>query len=471
MTVKTEKIRTSQGWNGVQWYRLRVVVGLLVMYSLLFTSCQNDDNPVVEPQYTTLKQALLDIPSISMIEADPDTAAVRRKNKGEWKYKEQYSMFFKQDLDHRDEGGDSFQQRVCILFRGFDRPTILVTEGYMWSAFKDAADIGVNLDANMVHVEHRNFGKSYNQDNGKWEYQTCEQSSADLHDIYLALKPLFKGKWMSSGTSKNGETSMLYAYHYPQDMDLAAAFCSPFMLSLNDERFGPYLFEEVGTKQERELMKTGIRNALKDGEQGMYKTFCQQMKASVHWTPPFTEYVFNVFDTFFTVFQYTTHNAGRTDSLQQMAANNDKLVEQIVDNNKFNKGDDFRSYFVECAKQLGFQNDGYSYFSDLLAGTSFNATDVPKYVLHEEDRWLIGKYDGTLFNDLATNFFVNTTTPLLLYYSHDDPWTAGKPQNVGPMVKVVINPIGAHNDFINDPAKCPAETKQEVMDYVSTYIY
>ena len=36
-------------------------------------------------------------------------------------------MLFKQDLGHSDEGGDSFQQRVCILFRGFDRPTILVS--------------------------------------------------------------------------------------------------------------------------------------------------------------------------------------------------------------------------------------------------------------------------------------------------------------------------------------------------------
>ena len=103
-------------------------------------------------------------------------------------------MFFTQDLNHDDEGGESFQQRVCILFRGFDRPTVLLTEGYEWYAFSDVSDIGVNLNANVVHVEHRNYGKSYNQDNGKWDYQTCAQSAADLHDVYLTLKPLFKGK-------------------------------------------------------------------------------------------------------------------------------------------------------------------------------------------------------------------------------------------------------------------------------------
>jgi hypothetical protein len=443
---------------------------LAVLLSILpFYSCKHDDP--VNPEYTTLKQALLDIESISMIEADPDTAAVRKKKKGEWNYKEQYSMLFKQDLDHSDEGGDSFQQRVCILFRGFDRPTILVTEGYDWAGFGDGEDLGINLNANIVHVEHRNFGKSFNQDNKKWQFQTGEQSSADLHEVYLTLKPLFKGKWMSTGTSKSGETSILYAYYYPQDMDLAAAFCSPFMTSCNDERFGPYLFEQAGTEKERELMKTGIRIALQGGEEGMYKTFSAQMKASHKWTPPFTEYVFNLFDTYFQVFQYKTQKTGRSERLEQLAADKDKLVKAIVSTNVDNKDVAFRSYPVECAKELGWPNDGYSYFANELAGTSFKEADVLTYDLQEEDRWVIGSYDGTLYHDIVNNFFVNTTCPLLLFYSQDDPWTAGKPDKVGPNVKIVINPIGRHSDNLNDTDLCPPQTKQEVMDYVSTYIY
>ena len=45
------------------------------------------------------------------------------------------------------------------------------------------------------------------------------------------------------------------------------------------------------------------------------------------------------------------------------------------------------------------------------------------------------------------------------------------PKHVGPNVKMVINPIGKHSAIINDPALCPPETKKEVMDYVSRYIY
>ena len=74
--------------------------------------------------------------------------------------------------------------------------------------------------------------------------------------------PIFKGKWMSTGLSKNGETSMDYAYHYPNDMDLAVAFCSPFCVSLDDKCFGDYLFNEANTEEIRDLMKKHIRSAL-----------------------------------------------------------------------------------------------------------------------------------------------------------------------------------------------------------------
>ena len=73
-------------------------------------------------------------------------------------------MFITQPVNHDQPDGDKFKQKVCILFRGYDRPTIMVTEGYLWRRFSDAEDIGINLNANMVHVEHRNFGESYNPD-------------------------------------------------------------------------------------------------------------------------------------------------------------------------------------------------------------------------------------------------------------------------------------------------------------------
>ena len=441
---------------------------MLLVIALSIASCtDNSDNPVVN---TTLEEALTNSHLFSDIRENPDKGAMERKMKGELDYLSQYSMFIEQPVNHNQPDTDKFKQKVSIMFRGFDRPTIMVTEGYYWSKFRDAEDFGINLKANMVHVEHRNFGESFNQDRGKWEYETSAQASADLHAVYQALKPIFKGKWMSFGTSKSGETSMDYAYYYPDDMDLAAAFCSPFNLSLDDKRFGEYLFNELSNKELRDIMKEGVRSALKDGEEGVYKKACEEFKKKNMPVPSFAEYVYNVFDTFFSVFQYTLPSKQKK-SIESIIEKESSLVAAICDNIASFRNKDLYTYFVDCAKEQGFPNVGYDYFADLLEGTSFKAEDVLPSELHSEDRWLVKYYDNSVRTDMSKTFFVNSTVPLLFYYSQDDPWSAGKPEKIGPNARMIINPIGVHSAKINDPAYCPADVKQEVMDYIRTYIY
>lgn len=45
-------------------------------------------------------------------------------------FPEKYVFFIKQQLDAKDASKGSFEQRVILCHRGFDRPTVLVTEGY-----------------------------------------------------------------------------------------------------------------------------------------------------------------------------------------------------------------------------------------------------------------------------------------------------------------------------------------------------
>lgn len=440
---------------------------VLMVVAGLVSACRSND-PEMDPEAEKLRQALEKIDLFSRIEADPDTAVVSQKAQGELDYIAQFSMFFTQDLDHSEAGGESFQQRVCILFRGFDRPTVLVTEGYDWWAFRDAADIGINLNANMVHVEHRNYGQSYNSDQGHWQFQTVRQASADLHAVYQTLKPLFSGKWLSAGTSKNAETSIAYAYFYPEDMSVAVSFCGPFVIGLSDKRFGQYLFNETSTEENRELMRTGIRKALEGGEEGMYKTVCQRQAEENQWVPGFSEYVFDLFDTFFQVFQSTPYNE-KKDELEGLAYDDETLIESICADVTENRDEEYYSYFVECTKEQGFPNNGYAYFSDLLDGTSFNPEEAA-ILLKDEDKWLISTYDSTVYANIVHDFFVNSTVPLLLFYAHDDPWTAGQPATIGPNVKKIINPIGIHSPFLNDPEFCPPAIRQEAMDFICTYI-
>lgn len=441
---------------------------LLLAIALSIVSCiDNQDTPVV---YAPLNQVLAETELFTDIKENPDTSAVRKKAEGKLDYQSQYSTFITQPVNHDQPDGDTFKQKVCILFRGYDRPTILVTEGYNWSSFRDAEDIGINLNANMVHVEHRNFGDSYNNDTVQWKYETSAQVSADLHAVYQALKPVFKGRWMSTGTSKNGETSMDYVYYYPNDMRLAAAFGSPFTISLVDQAFGEYLFNESGTEELRELMKKNIRWALENGEKGLYLSVCKAFKEDGKPEPPFTEYVFNTFDTFFGVFQYTLP-AKHQEQFEKITKNEEAYVTEICNTIKENRDQALYTYFVDCAKEQGFPDPGYFYFADLLEGTSFKAEDVLKYQLKERDRFVLKQYDNSHRIDMRENFFVNSTVPLLFYYSHDDPWTGGQPDKLGPNAKKITNPRGIHSPKINDTKYCPPEIKQEVMDFISTYIY
>ena len=445
---------------------------MLLVIVLSIVSCNDyTDNPVVNPVVNTpLNQVLAETELFTDIKENPDTEAVRMKAEGKLDYQSQYSMFISQPVNHAQPDGDRFKQKVCILFRGYDRPTIMVTEGYLWSCFGDAEDIGINLNSNMVHVEHRNFGESYNQDEGKWEYETSAQASADLHAVYQALRPIFKGRWMSMGASKSGETSMDYAYYYPNDMNLAAAFVSPFNVSLSDKAFAKYLFNEVSTEELREVMKKNIRWALTDGEKGLYQSVCASFKKEGAPEPPFSEYVFNVFDTFFTVFQFTLPTKHQ-EKLEDKTKDEESYVKAICNTIRNNRNPDISTYYVDCAKEQGFPNHGYDYFADLLEGTSFKVEDVLAFELKAEERWLLEHYDNSQRIDIRERFFMGSTVPLLFYYSHDDPWSGGQPDKIGPNAKKIINPIGIHSSKINDPAYCPAHIKQEVMDFITTYIY
>ena len=446
---------------------LWMMTAILVM-AMSIVSCSNDDEN--SDAYVPLERMLAGSGLFTDMKENPDSSVMKEKETGDLSYLSQYSMFILQPVNHDQPGGDKFKQRVCILFRGYDRPTIMVTEGYQWNGFCDVDDIAKNLNANMVHVEHRNFGESYNQDKGKWEYETSAQASADLHAVYQALKPIFKGKWMSAGTSKSGETSIEYAYYYPEDMDLAAAFCSPFIVSLTDKRFGKYLFNEVSTEELRDKMKQNIRKALENGKEGLYKQTCKLYEDKQLPLPSYAEYVFNCFDTFFQFFQYISPSRHQ-ENIGKIIENEEKLVSAICNTINDNRDPETYTYFVDCVKEQGAPDPGYDYFADLLEGTGFKAEDAAASLLKEEDRWLVKYYDNSLRTKICEDFFTNSTKPLLLYYSKDDPWTGGQPEKTGPNVKKVINPIGIHSSNINDPAYCPAEVKQEVMDFVSRYMY
>ena len=252
--MKKEMKRTARLWM------------LFAVITLVVVGCTDDNiNPTTpekpdEPEEVvkTASEVLKEIEGVSDIkeEKDEDGNSVT-------------SFYFKQPIDHKNPAAGTFVQYCVLHYKGSKHTTVMHTHGYSITTSKNAKvrqlELAKILDANYLAVEHRYYYRSTiglsEEDTNKgissnkvkadyWKYNTAEQSTADLHNIVTALKKsgYFDGKWVSSGVSKNGILTALYAYFYPNDMDVYVPFCAPFCDGAETTGIGKWLTNESGGK-------------------------------------------------------------------------------------------------------------------------------------------------------------------------------------------------------------------------------
>ena len=131
------------------------------------------------------------------------------------------------------------------------RITIMVTEGY-GAAYalnpKYQEELSKLLNANLVFVEYRYFLESTPEPKN-WDYLTAENSAYDLHNVRNTFKQIYPEKWISTGISKGGQTTMLYRAFFPDDVDFSVPYVGPLCKGVEDGRHEPFL-RKVGTKAE-----------------------------------------------------------------------------------------------------------------------------------------------------------------------------------------------------------------------------
>ncbi len=164
------------------------------------------------------------------------------------RYAEAFVLFLKQPIDPRDPEKGSFLQRVFLRHSDFNKPMVLVTEGYnadyaLYPYLEE--EIAKNLDANLLVVEHRFFGESM-PENQNWKFLNLENATHDLHTIVSKLKTLYHSPWLATGISKGGQTSLYYRYFYPNDVAATVAYVAPLNFSEADSRV-QYFLDTVGT--------------------------------------------------------------------------------------------------------------------------------------------------------------------------------------------------------------------------------
>lgn len=381
-------------------------------------------------------------------------------------YSEKYEVFIEQPLDYADTTKGKFSQRFFVAHVGYDRPTVIVTEGY-------SADYAANpkyreelsklFNANLVFVEHRYFSKSTPK-NADWKYLTAEASANDLHRINKALKSIYKGKWISTGISKGGQTTMLYRTFFPDDVDISVPYVAPLNFGEEDGRHEPFIANTTGTEEGRKKVQDFQLEVLKRRStlQPMFDSLCAKEKFA--FKAPLEEiYDYCVLEYSFSLWQWGTP----TDKIPALNAPDSIIFKHFVGLSSpdyFQYSGPTVSFFVQAAKELGYYGYDIKPFKKHLKIKSAKGY-LRKLMIPEGSA---DKFDATLAKRIQK--YLNNNDPKMIFiYGEWDPWSSvsatfkGEKQNMAKYVQ----PKGNHRARI---ATLPDPMKKEVMEKLNKWL-
>ncbi|MGC9436869.1 S28 family serine protease [Streptomyces sp. WG5] len=172
-----------------------------------------------------------------------------------------FVLGLRQPVDHTDPSAGTFEQRLTLLHKSTDRPTVLFTTGYEVPLSPRRAEPTVLLDGNQIGVEHRFFGAS-RPAAVDWSHQTVRQAADDHHRVVSLFRGLYRGAWISTGGSKGGMASVYHRRFHPDDVDGTVAYSAPN--NVDDREDSAYLrfLDTIGSASCRDALKTVQRQAL-----------------------------------------------------------------------------------------------------------------------------------------------------------------------------------------------------------------
>lgn len=145
--------------------------------------------------------------------------------------------------NHDDSASAHFSQQLTLWHRDEAAPIVLTSSGYSISRSRN--ELSRTFGYNVLQVEHRYFAPSI-PNPADWKYLNIKQSAGDYHVITQAFKAIYKGKWVNSGASKGGMTSVYHRRFFPNDLDATVAYVAPNMLGLEDARFPAFIDQNGG---------------------------------------------------------------------------------------------------------------------------------------------------------------------------------------------------------------------------------
>lgn len=381
-------------------------------------------------------------------------------------YKEKYVVRIEQPLDHRHPEKGSFTQRVVIGHKGFDRPTVIVTEGYggayaMNPRYQE--ELTDLLDANLVFVEHRYFLES-TPTPLNWDNLTAENSAYDLHHVNQTMRQIYKGKWISTGISKGGQTTMIYRAYFPDDVDISVPYVAPLNRALEDKRQEDFL-KKVGTRKERKSIKEFQLEILKRKDRMLpfLEDYCK--KRNMTFRIPLAEVLdYCVLEYSFALWQWGTS----VSAIPQFTYRDKILFDHLIDisgPDYFSDDQPNASFFVQAARELGYYGYDTKPFRKYL--TLKDTKGYLAKIMLPESAGVI-QFSPALYQKVY-DYLKDNDPKMIFIYGEVDPWSATH----APIFKGKVNeqfyfqPRGSHRSRISN---MPKEMKAKIQAQLEAWL-
>lgn len=379
-------------------------------------------------------------------------------------FKSAYVITVDEPVDHDNPGGKHFHQRVFLSHSDFAKPVVFVTEGYQADYAQNpmyAEELSRMFDANQIVVEHRYFGKSIPSPLD-WKYLTVKNAAADHHLIVGIFKALYHGKWISTGISKGGQTSIYFRFYYPNDVDATVAYVAPINFALEDPREEEFL-KNVGTAEVRDKIEQ-FQKLLFQHKKELLPAFeakAQLMKATYNRFGLEAAFDQTVLEYPFSFWQWCHSET----EIPAQDANNEALLNALcrtVPAQTFGDAEivKFEAFFAQANSELGYYGYDVKPFKQWLKQNSYPNTvlgpqNLPVNYSPESmkkvDEWLRTKADK-----------------LICIYGQNDPWSASAARiENNPKTLKEYAPNGCHTSRIGSLSE---EQKKAVLERLHDWL-
>jgi len=340
-----------------------------------------------------------------------------------------FTMTIDQPVDHQNPSGAHFTQRITLMHRDCSAPTIVYNSGYGVSSRGSRSELTRLVGGNQISMEHRFFVASI-PNPPDWTKLVIEQAAADQHNVIQTFKALYQGRWLTTGASKGGMTSVFHRRFWPNDVDGTVAYVAPIdyagdAVQSPSNRYFQFL-ENVGTDPTcRQNLKTFQRTLLSRRQAmiAQMNTFAQQNGDTFgNPVPADKVFEFATEEMPFIFWQYG--DPSNCANIPPATATDAQVFQFFSDSAQLAEWTDssmayFLAYYYQSGNQLGYPASDESYLADLL---QYPGQDQPPAYLPPEVP--VPTYSDAAMHDVQ-NWVATQGAHILLIYGQNDPWSSG----------------------------------------------